>query len=591
MTSGGSNMNQQQQWQHNQKFHNNGISSNSQNTNQNQSSNFNQSMKQQFATNNSGGQPTYIYRPKPQNNNNLNQQQQQVQQQVKNQNTQGNDQNTSNFSQLQQQQQQQLSNALSAQKFQQQLQHQQLYGVSSQIPSSSSAQQQQQQDTSSQGSFGIGGNTSIIQNEQHNDTLSSFSGSQFDMLDSTPLVLGQSAQSQISSNFNSQGLIAGNGAANNLAIFNAATSSNLQLQSLSSQNSNNSADYGMSSFFSQFKKQSQTGFNVFDVDLKSYDTNSIIRRLIGKQEQSALAASSQATNSSVKSINPPDEVLNRINLDENTFNSNIFTSPYFDQLSFEEQLQINSVKTPTSYEFADPPLKYSTTLKQFIPNVLFYIFYNLPHDRLQVEAYNELISRGWMYHQKNNKWYILAIDDTQSQPQQTHQQSTNGSAAGSKRSKKTAVLSQTKAWFTFDTNLWKRVIVNQLLRDSDGNACDVPPSEELSSVEIQLQAESTSNQESQISYNSRQNEASGTSNSQTSSQQTQGIGRGSIIRRKQTQRGGRPMPMNELNNFQINSSSSTVNSNQLQQQPATTGSVDGAKPISYQSLVINSIDD
>ena len=60
---------------------------------------------------------------------------------------------------------------------------------------------------------------------------------------------------------------------------------------------------------------------------------------------------------------------------------------------------------------AVPALK-TATLNKFIPNVLFYIFYNLPHDRLQVEAYNELVTRGWMYHSKSNRWYILAIDDT-----------------------------------------------------------------------------------------------------------------------------------------------------------------------------------
>ena len=35
---------------------------------------------------------------------------------------------------------------------------------------------------------------------------------------------------------------------------------------------------------------------------------------------------------------------------------------------------------------------------------MFYIFYNMPHDRGQLSAYNELTSRQWIYLQKQMRW-------------------------------------------------------------------------------------------------------------------------------------------------------------------------------------------
>jgi CCR4-NOT transcriptional regulation complex NOT5 subunit len=36
--------------------------------------------------------------------------------------------------------------------------------------------------------------------------------------------------------------------------------------------------------------------------------------------------------------------------------------------------------------------------------VLFYIFYNMPHDRGQISAYHELKSRQWIYLSKQMRW-------------------------------------------------------------------------------------------------------------------------------------------------------------------------------------------
>jgi CCR4-NOT transcriptional regulation complex NOT5 subunit len=50
-------------------------------------------------------------------------------------------------------------------------------------------------------------------------------------------------------------------------------------------------------------------------------------------------------------------------------------------------------------------------LSEFEITVLFYIFYNRPHDSFQIEAYNELINRKWHYHPKSNRWFKTELDD------------------------------------------------------------------------------------------------------------------------------------------------------------------------------------
>lgn len=46
----------------------------------------------------------------------------------------------------------------------------------------------------------------------------------------------------------------------------------------------------------------------------------------------------------------------------------------------------------------------SQRCQKFPDKVLFYIFYNMPHDRGQLSAYNELVSRQWIYLQKQMRW-------------------------------------------------------------------------------------------------------------------------------------------------------------------------------------------
>ncbi|CDW82760.1 ccr4-not transcription subunit 2 c terminal not2 not3 domains [Stylonychia lemnae] len=377
----------------------------------------------------------------------------------------------------------------------------------------------------SQGSFSIGANTSIIQ-EAHNDSLSSLS-SQYDLLEN--------------------GMMLSAAAAANLQLFSNQANQNTNFSNNNSNGSGgNDSQYGISSLFNQFQQQSQLQFNVFDVELKSdYDSSHILSKTLSIEPKSNKENQSQLANELLYS------------------STDIFRSPNFDLLSFEEQILMNSFKNPASYEINVPSIK-TQTLKSFDPNILFYIFYNFPHDKLQIDSHNELINRGWMYHKDTSKWYILAADEQQSPPQQ--QQTI--AAAGSNRRKRTMVQSLTKCWYIFDTEMWKRVKCS-----SSSETMQIPPTEELNSSEIQIQPQAQIN-----TTNSNQPKTAQLSNSDSSSSVNgQGIGRGSIIRRKQTQRGGRPATMGEFGGTVSNQSVDRFE--------------EASSNISYKSLVITHQDD
>eukprot|EP00948_MAST-09A_sp_MAST-9A-sp1_P001233 g1233.t1 len=70
---------------------------------------------------------------------------------------------------------------------------------------------------------------------------------------------------------------------------------------------------------------------------------------------------------------------------------------------------------PTCYYMTPPSLK-TSHLSKFKLEVLFWIFYSMPNDILQVYASKELYNRGWKYHTKNGLWFekypILQDDNT-----------------------------------------------------------------------------------------------------------------------------------------------------------------------------------
>jgi len=59
---------------------------------------------------------------------------------------------------------------------------------------------------------------------------------------------------------------------------------------------------------------------------------------------------------------------------------------------------------PYCYYMQPPALK-TSHLAKFQLETLFYIFYNMPKDTLQVYAAKELYNRGWMYHKELKLWF------------------------------------------------------------------------------------------------------------------------------------------------------------------------------------------
>lgn len=92
---------------------------------------------------------------------------------------------------------------------------------------------------------------------------------------------------------------------------------------------------------------------------------------------------------------------------------------------------------PYCYYMQPPALK-TSHLSKFKVETLFYIFYSMPKDTLQVFAAKELYNRGWRYHKELKLWFTR--DDGKG---------TAGAGAA-------AAAAQPGAYWYFDVNLWDR---------------------------------------------------------------------------------------------------------------------------------------
>ena len=52
------------------------------------------------------------------------------------------------------------------------------------------------------------------------------------------------------------------------------------------------------------------------------------------------------------------------------------------------------------------------TIKHFPDKVLFFIFYNMHHERAQVDAAKDLENRGWSYDEETMTWYKKVAKST-----------------------------------------------------------------------------------------------------------------------------------------------------------------------------------
>jgi len=73
-----------------------------------------------------------------------------------------------------------------------------------------------------------------------------------------------------------------------------------------------------------------------------------------------------------------------------------FASPWL-----KEQEADQKEKLPNCYLKQNPKL---TSLGPFPDKTLFYMFYNMPHDQLQIEAARELQKRKWAFSIHRNVW-------------------------------------------------------------------------------------------------------------------------------------------------------------------------------------------
>jgi CCR4-NOT transcription complex subunit 2 len=77
-----------------------------------------------------------------------------------------------------------------------------------------------------------------------------------------------------------------------------------------------------------------------------------------------------------------------------------FVSPFSDQPLSSSQPQFS---TPACYQMSPPSLK-SEHLSKFLLETLFYMFFAMPRDVLQVAAAQELYRREWRYQAELKLW-------------------------------------------------------------------------------------------------------------------------------------------------------------------------------------------
>jgi CCR4-NOT transcription complex subunit 2 len=83
-----------------------------------------------------------------------------------------------------------------------------------------------------------------------------------------------------------------------------------------------------------------------------------------------------------------------------------FGAPYSDVPYLRRQPEY---RIPECYLVSAPVIKYTLFQKLHIQTV-FYIFYSMPRDVLQVAAARELCTRRWRYHKGQHVWIAVALD-------------------------------------------------------------------------------------------------------------------------------------------------------------------------------------
>jgi CCR4-NOT transcription complex subunit 2 len=112
------------------------------------------------------------------------------------------------------------------------------------------------------------------------------------------------------------------------------------------------------------------------------------------------------------------------------------------------------VRLPQCY-YMQPPMKPAhTKIGSFSDDVLFYMFYSMPRDALQLHAASELYKREWRYHTELQLWF-KRVPGVEAQVQPGVQE--RGS------------------YFFFDTTLWEKVRNDQFVVRYDAISVQPPP--------------------------------------------------------------------------------------------------------------------
>ncbi|CAM8879145.1 unnamed protein product [Rhodiola kirilowii] len=77
-----------------------------------------------------------------------------------------------------------------------------------------------------------------------------------------------------------------------------------------------------------------------------------------------------------------------------------FSSPWSDEPAKGDP----EFSVPQCYYGKPPPPLHPSHFSKFQLETLFYIFYSMPKDEMQLYAANELYNRGWFYHRENRLW-------------------------------------------------------------------------------------------------------------------------------------------------------------------------------------------
>eukprot|EP00127_Corallochytrium_limacisporum_P000041 Clim_evm20s2 gene=Clim_evmTU20s2 len=111
---------------------------------------------------------------------------------------------------------------------------------------------------------------------------------------------------------------------------------------------------------------------------------------------------------------------------------NTFGSPYSGSLPRPRDLEF---ALPSCYAIREPIPSALGKIKLFSDETLFYIFYCMPRDKLQIVAAHELYNRDWRYHKEKKLWFTR-VSGSVTETTETYEKGT---------------------YIYFDVNLWQKV--------------------------------------------------------------------------------------------------------------------------------------